>query len=401
MNAEARHGSAATRNREVADFRFTDGGTKATIPFTLAGNIHVLVKVNGHALHFILDSANVDSISWQAAKEVGLDVKGGVEAEGGGSKLVKAGFTTIKSLTVEDKLAVRDQTFVVVPLPHGVLLPLDGTLGYGVLKHFVVHINYVSHTLTFVRPADFDPKNAGTPVTLSFFKDRLPVIPGLIDGLPGRFFVDTGANSVSLQLFTPFATAHDLYTRYHATRAMVTGVSTGGALGNRIARGGTFELGGFIVKDPVVLLSLAKSGFAASKEVDGDIGGRILRRFAVTFDYPDRLVYLKPNEDFRKPMNYDRSGMAIGRETSQGFVILGIMPNGPAQQAGLKTRDIITAVNGKPARQIGWTRFWHMLRNEAPGTRVKLVVERGTTLHTATITLRQLIPETGGLQKAG
>ncbi|MGH8280449.1 MAG: aspartyl protease family protein [Gammaproteobacteria bacterium] len=379
---------------------------QVTVPFEYAGNIHIPVTVDGHRMQFIFDSANIDSLSRQAAKAAGLAVQGlpNVKAEGGGPKLVNVGLAKIKVLTIDGKVTLRDQTLPVVPLPQGLSTkyPLDGTIGYGTLKHFVVRVDYVNHTLTFMQPGIFHPAHAGTAFPLTLYGDRLPVIAGSIDGLRGHFFVDTGASSFSLMLSSPFVEAHHLETRYRATPAMVSGISTGGALRTRAARGGAFRMGGLTVENPVVILSLSRGGFAASKAVDGDIGGRILSRFTITFDYPQGRIYLKPNQNYDQPMNYDQSGMAVlsVEKEHAGFSILGVMPGGPAAQAGLNAGDVITAVNGEPASDIGAARFAAMLRNDAPGTRVKLVVRDGKTVTTPTLVLRRLIPETGGLKKS-
>lgn len=375
---------------------FIGGASAATIPFTLsaAGNIRVPVTVNGHQLYFILDSGNINSLSRQAARAAGVHTTGSVQAEGGGGA-VRVSFAKVKSLVIGGKVALTNQTWVVVPLPQASpTQPLDGTIGYGTLKHFVVRVNYSDREVTFIRPDRFDPKTAGAVVPLTFFGGKLPVAAGSLDGLPGHFFVDTGAGLFSLAVASHFARNHRLYTRYKATPAMVTGISTGGAVSDRVARGEAFTLGRFIVRDPVVLLQVGGSGLMASKTIDGDIGGRILRRFTVTFDYPAQRMYLEPNKYFGRPMNYDRSGMAV-IGSAKGFSVMGVMPSGPAAQSGIKPGDVITSVNGTPANQLALVKFISMLRDGPLGSHVELNVAGSKVTHT--LTLRRLIPATAHL----
>lgn len=308
------------------------------------------------------------------------------------------GLAKVENLVLDGKVALHNQTFYVIPLPSvSTATQLDGTVGYGVFKHFVVRIDYAKHLLTLIRPRDFVPKGAGTPIPLHFYNGNKATVKGSIDGLPAYFLLDTG-NSGSLVLFRPFAKANNLYVRYDTTPSVVTGFGVGGVAKGRIARGGQLTFGGVTVNDPVMTLRTTKRGANVSKTLAGNIGARILKRFTVTFDYADKLMYLKPNEYYGKPMNYNRSGMAF-KQTKQGFPVVGVMKGGPAAQAGIKAGDVITAVNGKPTNKMTRLELKAMLRNEAPGTKVNLILGDGKTAHAVTITLRRLIPKTGGPNK--
>jgi S1-C subfamily serine protease len=65
----------------------------------------------------------------------------------------------------------------------------------------------------------------------------------------------------------------------------------------------------------------------------------------------------------------------------------------PAQQAGLQTGDIITAVNGQPISGSG--ALATALLNQSPGTQVTLTIVRGTSQHTLQVTLGER-PTTNG-----
>ena len=43
----------------------------------------------------------------------------------------------------------------------------------------------------------------------------------------------------------------------------------------------------------------------------GSVGGEILKRFTVVFDYQNEQMYLKKNKDFNAPFNYNKSGIKI------------------------------------------------------------------------------------------
>ncbi|MGH8162479.1 MAG: aspartyl protease family protein, partial [Gammaproteobacteria bacterium] len=390
----------AVPGQHLNDSSFVDGGNVATIPFELIDNhIHIQVKINGHPFHFILDSGSVNVLSPQAAKTAGVKANGALAAHGTGSRTVNMGLAKVKDIVLGNKAALRNQTFYVIPLPSvSTSIRLDGTVGYGIFKHFVVSIDYAKHLLTLIRPRDFSPKGAGVAVPLHSYNGDKVTVKGSIDGLAGYFLLDTG-NGGSLSLFAPFAKANNLYARYDTTPPVVTGFGVGGVTKGRVARGGKLTIGSVAVNDPVVALRTTKRGGGVDKTIVGNIGARILKRFTVTFDYADKVMYLKPNENYGKPMNYDRSGMAF-KQTRQGFPVVGVMKGGPAAQAGIKIGDIITAVDGKPASEMTRLAFRAMLRNETPGTKVKLTIGKDSAAHVVTITLRRLIPKTGGLKKA-
>lgn len=392
----------AMPKQEFKDFSIAGGADEATIPFKLVNNhLFIQVTVNGHPLQFMLDSGGANILMPAAAKSAGIQSKGALEGGGVGKKSVNTGFGKVKDLTLGGKVTLSNQLFGVLPIPGFDWVEgtrFDGLVGYEVFKRFVVRIDYAAQKLTFMLPKDFKPADAGTAVPFVFL-GHIPGIKGSIDGIPGEFEIDTGSRA-GLSLLAPFVKAHDLDSRYKTTPATVVGWGVGGGAHGRVARGGTLMIGSVAVHDPVVELSTATKGAFAEKQVAGNIGGAILKHFTVTFDYANQTMYLKPNKDHGAPMNYDRSGMWINA-TAAGFVVKALMSGGPAARAGLKVGDVITAVDGKPASGIALSDMRAMLRDDAPGTKVKLAVGHAGKTRSVTLVLRRLIPQTGGLAKAG
>jgi carboxyl-terminal processing protease len=71
--------------------------------------------------------------------------------------------------------------------------------------------------------------------------------------------------------------------------------------------------------------------------------------------------------------------------------VIDVTATAPAEAAGLKPGDIITAVNGKAATGVKVYELRRQLRNEAPGTVVTFAVKRGTETKDLKVTLRDLI----------
>ncbi len=71
--------------------------------------------------------------------------------------------------------------------------------------------------------------------------------------------------------------------------------------------------------------------------------------------------------------------------TSQGLFVAGVVPGGPAAQAGLQQGDIITEINGKPATDPN--QLQSLTITERAGNTVSITYERDGQSHNTTITL--------------
>lgn len=385
----------APPKQHFQDFSFLDGGNSATIPIQIINNhVYLTVNINGHALHFMLDSGGRNLLTPQAAAKVGVKSVGAFGGGGVGTKVVNQGVAKVSEMIVGGKISLRNQAFIVEPLPHFDQIEgteFDGLIGYEVLKRLVAKIDYAGRKVTFIRPADFSSTNAGQPVPFAFF-GMTPVVDGSLDGLSGQFEVDTGSRS-GLTLWTPFVKSHQLVKRYRASAETTIGWGVGGKAVGRVARGVEFLLGGITISHPVITMQNVAGSQNSVKGVDGNIGGAILRRFTVTFDYGHHTLYLQPNQSFSKPFDYDRSGMWINLGDG-GFEVESMLANGPAAAAGLRVGDVIVSVDGKPAGQMTLSDLRQSLREGNPGTRLHLMVRRANVTKAVDLILRNLIPVT-------
>jgi hypothetical protein len=92
----------------------------------------------------------------------------------------------------------------------------------------------------------------------------------------------------------------------------------------------------------------------------GSVGGEILRRFAVVFDYTNGFLYLKKNKEYFSPFNYNKSGVEIqhhGLQWVQETVPLQTVPkvvlDDPfASKTDKNTSDFKYKFNLKPVYEI-------------------------------------------------
>ena len=383
----------APPKQSLQDFSFLDGGSSATIPVEIINNhVYLPVSINGHTLHFMLDTGGRNLLTPQAATKAGVKSVGAFDGGGVGKNIVNQGVARVGEIIVGEKISFRHQAFIVEPLPHFDQIEgtdFDGLIGYEVLKRLVARIDYAGEEITFIQPSDFSSAGAGQTIPFTFFGST-PMVNGSLDGVSGQFAVDTGSRA-GLTLWTPFVKAHQLIRRYHAGPDSTIGWGVGGKAVGHVARGGEFLLGGIRISHPVIVMQNAVGSSNSVKGDDGNIGGAILRRFMITFDYAHHMMYLQPNKNFSKPFDYDRSGMWIN-QSDDGFVVESILANGPAAAAGLRVGDVIVSVNGKPAPRMKLSDWRQSLRETNPGTRMHLGVRRANTVKMVDLVLRNLIP---------
>jgi predicted aspartyl protease len=383
---------AAPKNA-VADYAIAGGAKETTFPFQLINNhIYAQVKINGKGPYtFIFDTGGTNTVSPSLAKALGLNIEGHLEVRGGGSGTMDAGFAKVGQIQIGDA-SLKEQLFFTIPLDsmaniEGVEQP--GMVGFETFRRFVTRIDYGTHTITLINPKTFDPRDAGTPVKV-VFDGNVPEVEGSYNGASGKFMIDTGARS-ALLLTGPFADKNGFRANAGKGVEAMTGWGVGGPTRSFVQHGGDLKIGTVDVENPLTLLSTDKGGAMAEGNLAGNIGGGVLKRFVITFDYEKGAMYLKPVAGAVADLDtYDRAGLWINRDP-QGFKVIDVTAHAPADEAGLKTGDIITAIDGKAAASLSLPDLRYRFRNDAPGTVVTFAVTRGTETKDVRVTLRDLI----------
>ena len=374
---------------DIHDFSIANGAHETTVPFRLLNNhIYADVSVNGSKpLNFIFDTGGHSIVTPETARALGIVSQGNLTSTGGGDQLATSGVTTLKSIRVGDA-TITDQTASVLDFQaKGVEGTNEqGMVGYEFFARFVTRFDYGQHTITFIDKKYFDPNFAGTPVPMRLYH-QFPEILGSYDGIPGRFGIDTGSR-MPLELNAAFVAKHDLRAKVTGGAEAMTGWGVGGPSRSLVFRGGVLKLEGVAIEHPLTMISLDKGGAGAAEAFPNNVGGGVLKRFVVTFDYGHSLMYLKPFEGLHSDIDtFDRSGMWINA-VPEGFKVIDVTKGGPAEASGLAKDDIITAIDGKSATGFFLPDLREEWRNWKPGTIVRLTVKGKGDVK---ITLRDLI----------
>jgi predicted metalloprotease with PDZ domain len=157
-----------------------------------------------------------------------------------------------------------------------------------------------------------------------------------------------------------------------------------------VCRLDSLELGPFRFTEPVAGLTTHRQGGAGSQEIQGNIGTTVLERFHCTFDYAHGMLWLEPGRRFAQREAFTRSGIWFTRWAGV-VVVVGVVHDSPAEDAGLQVRDVLRAVNGRPIEE--WTpeQLDALLQDGAAGTVVKLTYERELREETVRLTLADVL----------
>jgi hypothetical protein len=380
----------AMPRRSNTDISFPEGSSRTTVPFRLQNN-HIVtdVRINGQGpFNVILDTGGMAMLTPDTAKALTVASHGNAAVTGVGTEVDSGGFAHNITFQIGG-VTLRGQNPLVADMeaPQPAPTALQGMLGYELFRRLIVQVNYRDQTLTLIDPAKFDHVDAGTAVPFEF-AEQMPEVEGSFDGISGRFRIDTGARS-ELTLTSPFAAGHNVRGRHPHGVEAISGSGVGGVSRSYVTRASGLRLGALHVDDIVTELSTQKKGAFADPSYAGNIGGGLLKRFMVTFDYGHQTIYLKPRTDAVPDTGtYDRAGIWL-QATHDGIKVVDVVKDGPAAQAGLQAGDIIRTVDGVGTSEVIALRY--RFRNDPVGTQVTLTYSRTGDEHIAKLLLRDQI----------
>ena len=370
------------------------GKTSTTLAFELIDNrVFVEVRLNGQGpFHFILDTgASGYALIDTAVRKLGLEMENAGEDGGVGEKTVQVSRCHLAQLQL-GAWQLDDLEAEVFPANDTTNVfgtkPVDGIIGLEVFDHFVVKQDYVQKVLTFTLPDKFNYHGAGVIVPFDLPR-QIPVVDAELDGIRGKFGVDTGARS-SLLLYTPFVEQNHLREKYSAHLEGVTGWGIGGPVRSLLARAKELKIGTIVVRDPVIRLSTQKQGLTTSSAMAGLIGPDVLSQFDVTFDYSRSRIIFEKNSQYGRRDSYDRAGLWMG-QSGEHFVAIDVIAGGPAAAAGVQEGDIILAIDGTDTSKLILPDVREKIRREPVGNEMTLLLDSSGKRHSVVLKLRDLV----------
>ena len=379
--------SKANGQREFG-FKMPDGKKRIEIPFEQHNNLIVIpVTINRFlTLKFILDTGVETAILTEKLYADVLDINYMREITIAGPGIidsVQAYVANQATFGLPGGIIGQNMNMLVLKedylqLSENIGDDVHGIIGYDIFSRFVVEINYDDNILTLHTPEKFKKNKKEVAVPIYLYRSK-PFIQATIKQKDQKanldIMIDTGASHAALLD----------YQNVDGINIPEERIVT------RLGRGIAGEIPGYVGRmDSVkidcfgfdrMLVSAPFEG-AYNKVIKrgariGTFGGDLLTRFKVTFDYPNKQVYLRKGDEFKQKFEHDMSGMtvnAVGFNLDTIQVVL-IDKNSPAAQADIRRGDIIHSINGKSLKTHRLSDIYSLLRSR-DGRKIKLKILR-------------------------
>jgi predicted aspartyl protease len=352
-----------------------------TIPFELfRGNrIALSGRINGVETPMILDSgAGVTTLDKAFAARIGLTGGQKIEAQGVGGMQEAELF---QNVTIEaGNLKFSGATVVAIDLTQvakAIGRPMPVVLGRELFVNSVIGMDFDRGEMTLSSPQGFTPPAGAHEVKLT--RDgTLHYLPISVDGLPPVEAAFDLGNGGAVSLSQEYQVKQPTITALPYAIGLSGGV--GGLHETRRVTLPKVEIGGFRFDNVPADLGGQPGGPYAGK---ANVGIQMFRPFKLTLDLAHDRIFLERNG---KPAEFtkDRAGMFALLEGDH-LNVLHVSPGSPADRAGLKKGDQLTAINGTavdPSFFSGELANW---ARGKPGTQVAITKADGTTV-TLTLT---------------
>ncbi|HEY0395475.1 MAG TPA: aspartyl protease family protein [Candidatus Elarobacter sp.] len=386
------------RPHEPSNQRIAGGATSTEVPLEHAnGSPVVNAYVNGRGpLPFILDTGGHAILTAEAARDLGLSLRGNSVSGGAGEGTISVRYAPVRSLRL-GHAELSDIPMIVIPYGKDFSdrgagkPPLAGILGAEIFERYAVTLDYARGALRLQAPRTFTP-HAGDVAVPIVFQEDMPLAYASADGVRGLFGIDTG-NSGRVVLFGDFLRQHRFAARYPAGIAQ-QGTGTGGVVRTSAIRLRAFSFGGLTMHDFVTGLADQRKGAFSSRTEAGNLGYDVLSHFTVTFDYGRGRMYLRP-EPNAPVQRFNRTGLTgITRDAQGRIVMQAVFPNSPAADAGLAPGDVLLEIGGTPTEHVTSADLYRLNRG-APGTAMRLRVSSRGAERDVTLILRELLCNSG------
>lgn len=379
-------------------FQFEKNVNKISIPFKLINNlVFVPIKVNGVELNFLLDTGVAETIlfSLEDKKEVRFFNTEKILLKGLGSQAAVEGLKSTNNLLEFDSMKFRNHMLYIILDPEFNLsshvgIPVNGIIGYQFFRNNLVEINYIRKKVIVYRNTDknranIEKKYKKMPITIEKAKPYLQSsIVQENKKIPVKLLIDIG-NSDAIWLFQDQSDQIKVPAKNFED---FLGRGFSGDVKGKRALVNKFEMADFAFSNPVAAfpdsLSIKNVNMVADRK--GSVGGEVMKRFTVVFDYQNNQMFLKRNSNYNAPFSYNKSGVEIQQNGLQWvqetvrmetvplskqdnesggirvytsefkykfqlkpiYEIAYVRPNSPAAIAGLQKGDVIMTINNNP-----------------------------------------------------
>jgi len=411
-----------------------EGIEKGKVSFKLINNLVVIpVEVNGTKLSFLLDTGVGSTIMFNFSEADSLEIKNAtsIKIRGIGNGDDITGLKSRNNVVKIGKATDVNHTILIIfgdslDLSTRMGIPIHGIIGYEFFKNFIVKTNYSSSKIHFYNSGSIklkiDEKYEEFNLFLQNFKPYLDININSFDTFEEKTLLIDSGSSDAIWLF------NDQVFETHPEKKYFNdflGQGLSGVIFGKRAKLPKVTFGDFELENVKVAFPdkefIERINFY--KERDGSIGGEMLMRFTVIFDYPSNKLYLKKNKKFKKPFHYNMSGISIKHDgvilikekagtplnnlendgavkirlstvynfyLAPKFVISEIRKDSPADLAGFMVGDEIKTINGRAVHKFKLSEIIGLFASKAD-KKVTLEVNRAGILFSKKFYLKKVL----------
>jgi Aspartyl protease/PDZ domain len=379
---------------QTLGFSLGEGRKRVDIPIEIHNNLIVVpVLLNGTLpLKFIVDTGVRTAILTQKAYTdiLNLSYSRKYTISGpGGEGLIEAYVTNGVDLELPGvqghghALLVLEQDYL--ELRNYLGTDVHGVLGYELFSRFVVRINYKEKIMSLMAAEKIHIGKRYQRIKITV-EDTKPYFVADVIQTDGsktklKLLVDSGA---SHSLLLDPATDSSILSPKDGISCVV-GRGLGGEIRGKSGRlknlaMGNYSLANVIVNypDPNSYIDTLKLGQTFR---NGTLGGEILSRFTVIFNFSKEEMFIKKNADFKKGFYYNLSGLTLRAKGTRlnRYEITDVRQLSASDKVGILVGDEIVGINGQRADEINLNELNGML-NEKPGKKVNISIKRNNVL---------------------
>ncbi|HSW29101.1 MAG TPA: hypothetical protein VLH75_06330 [Longimicrobiales bacterium] len=282
------HVPAAGQNRLLAEIPIELAHNKTIVPVTVGGSTLRLILDSGMPYDGVLvfDTAKVDLTRFPSLVQARI----GGAGQGDGTPALHdptAGFS-IGSMSFDGQSVIVLATDIYKGFPN------DGVIGYSVLGHYAVELDYGARRMRLYEAETFSPEAGWASVDLYFKDNRVPWMDLRV--------ATAGEPPVVLATYIDFASGEALELLEREINAFRMPATAGERLVGRGLSGDIYGkegrvprilVGPFALEDVAVMVTPAA---VRSKQEGADavVGNGLLSRFDMIFDYAHGKLHVRP-----------------------------------------------------------------------------------------------------------
>ena len=379
----------------LAEFEYSGNTNEALVPVEFQGQVYQFGLDTGATLTFF-DDRFKDRLgkrcSWPLPQIASIQLANDkiVQCDVFPSPEVKIGPLKLNSLPY---IGVMDSNLTGGESP--------GTIGMDFMKRYIVQMDFDRKKVTFFKGkkeydlfAMFKPKENkhpewGEPVPLKtklFEKSTYRAKGSFFDGIETNFEIDSGWG-------LPYD-AIDSNVLKRIESRMRRAIKDGNVPPYLVLP----VTDDYKIVEEFTLDNLEFKNYLVKENAYSVLGLPFLSRHIVTFDFPNKIMYLKKGKNFdKRPTIIMPLGITGCEINSENYVVTKVDPNSSAYKKGVRENDILIKVNDQDVADMDLTEFMKFLIElpTANGGRIPFTFKRGDDTFTAVFIKKAKIENKG------